>query len=259
MRDLNKEYNDMVLKETPDIWSRIEAGLDERQKAAVPEAAAAAAQNIAVQQTAVSPKRKIIPFKRIMAYAGGVAAAVICICLVLPAISGSKDSGTTAALVSNHVRQEAPAEAATAAASETMADEAADMKDHAANKDRAKGAMNFASEIKEFADGGELAMETAEEPAAMAEESEDAGIPETDAPAGGLLFRITMVPGAEFGSINYIIEEFSLSICDEKDDTLFFIIPEGIDTEELKTIAANDENIAESEIITTEDYSNFTR
>ncbi len=95
MRDLNKEYRDMVLEETPDIWSKIEAGLDERQQPV--------------------KKKKVIKFNRVMIYVTAAAAALLCICIAIPVIRGSK-SAETAVPAANHVRDNAVETAAVAEA-----------------------------------------------------------------------------------------------------------------------------------------------
>ncbi|MCR5118764.1 MAG: hypothetical protein K6B44_03985 [Lachnospiraceae bacterium] len=246
MRDLNKEYKDMVLNETPDIWSKIEAGLDERQKAAQPVIAAA-------------PKRKTFKLTRMMGYVGAAAAAVLCICLVAPLLKGSRDAATAESNAPRHIRSAAPEAAAdTAAASQEMYDTAEiDTLTGGSKKERnkAEAAVNYS------ADAAEIYMEEAEESAAAAGErdvADEAKMEELLA-AGKRMLKLTLVPGADAGALEYLINEFSLSPYDEYDNTILFVIPEGIDVEELKDIIEKDENIAESEIITTIDDSIITR
>ncbi len=236
----------MVLNETPDIWSKIEAGLDERQKAVQPVIAAA-------------PKRKAFKLTRMMGYVGAAAAAVLCICLVVPLLKGSRDAATAESNAPRHIRSAAPEAAADTAAASEM-DDTAEINTLTGGS---KKERNKAEAVANYsADAAEVYMEEAEESeATTAGERDVADEAKTEEllVAGEKLLKLTLVPGADAGALNYLINEFSLSPYDEYDDTLLFLIPEGIDVEELKDIIEKDENIAESEIITTIDDSIITR
>ena len=239
MRDLNKEYKEMVLNETPDIWSRIEAGLDERQ------------------QAAAAPKRKTFKITRIMGYAGAAAAAVLCICLVIPVLRGGRNVATSApdSASPRHIRSESAA--AETAAPQAVADRADDDKDAVtagANRNSSKQAMNSYTAV---ADNSEMAFELSSEDEAAGEDTtmEEAAEPAAE-PAllpGEHLIRITLVKGAGLDSIRDLTDEFSLRLYEENDDTFLFAVPAGIDMKELTDRIMDNENIATSEnIITTE-------
>lgn len=260
MRDLNKEYKDMVLNETPDIWSRIEAGLDERQKTAGPKAVAAP-QAVTIQpQVAAAPKRKVFKITRMMKYVGGAVAAVVCICIVLPLLRGGDKAATIAPSSATHVRNEAAADSAgSMQAMSDMAETAEAPASEEASSSRKNAGKQSMSYLAQNSD--ELDMEL-EDDAASAATAEDFSGEETAKPVsenGGKVIKITLKEGTDIDSIRYLIDAFSLELYDEIDGTLVFIVPEGTDLKDLGDAACDDENIAESEITTILEGSNNKR
>ena len=236
MRDLNKEYRDMVLEETPDIWSKIEAGLDERQQPV--------------------KKKKVLRFNRTMGYMTAAAAAIVCICIAIPVIRGSMSAdmaAETAAPTANHVRDNAGKVAAVAEAFDKAAGATAeaDTSSYAYSRDadskdkklNVNGDMNYLTVPSSEAMGDEAACE-AEESSLDAAKAETA-----EAEAAYTLLMVSYAPGADIDSLKDIIEEYGLGIYEKNDEAVVLTVPAGIDMDELLKNLADNKNVAYSEVL----------
>lgn len=147
-RDFEKEYLELVNEEIPDLWDRIEAGLGERT---------------ALEIEKTNKVKPVIVWKK---YAG-LAAAVLCVAIVIPVFMMFRQMGKSA---SYEAAAEAPAEAG-----QTMEEYAAEE------------AAEAGQTMEEYAaDDAGAAEEAAEERQTMEEcVAEDAGAAEEEAVEAG--------------------------------------------------------------------------
>ena len=245
MRDLNKEYKDMVLDETPDIWSKIEEGLDERRRVAD-----------AQPQIKAGPKHKILKFRRMPLYISAVAAAAVCIFVVIPVLKGSNSATTADSAMPRHVRESADSAATGAAETEAYSDNAAfdmaesaeaEASDGASLEAKRQYAISPRPDISGVLNMDEAPMANEEAAEASAEPAEEDDTMKTEDSVGINYLVISFAGGASKDNIQYLIDEFSLELYEEDGDFTVFVIPDGVDLKELQDLADEDENIAYGE------------
>ena len=99
--DFATEYKDFIRADVPDLWDRIEAKIDalgqedNKKPEAEKPAETAEVKQTQQEETNVRPETKIRKF-RWQPYAGIAVAAVLCLAVLIPAMTGARMSGSTA-------------------------------------------------------------------------------------------------------------------------------------------------------------------
>ena len=133
MKQLEIEYKNAISLEVPDLWSRIEAGIDEYE-------ATKKTDNISFikEETKEEKKTNRVNTKKVIAYIGRFSAAAVCLILAIGAfrlMSGSDKSSMTAS--------EAPAAMVDYAASDASSDEAPAVAEYAEAATEAEAEESF--------------------------------------------------------------------------------------------------------------------
>lgn len=109
-RDLEREYRALVNSEAPDLWARIEAGLEDKKMA--PETAGTAASDLHITDFSMPDAQREQPRIRKANFRvwAGIAAACACVALVVPAMlrAGMSKGGSYSNSAPNFAADTAP-------------------------------------------------------------------------------------------------------------------------------------------------------
>lgn len=109
-RDLEREYRALVNSEVPDLWARIEAGLEDKKMA--PETAGTAASDLHITDFSMPDAQREQPRIRKANFRvwAGIAAACACVALVVPAMlrAGMSKGGSYSNSAPNFAADTAP-------------------------------------------------------------------------------------------------------------------------------------------------------